>query len=253
MKYLIKFGYDGTKFSGYQRGNGSRSVEDAIISVLKKYGISEEIQSAGRTDKYVSAAGNVMSLQSREKPEKIIGILNSEIENMFFHSYAEVEDSFNVRHNKLKHYRYTITGDDIFLKNTAEIIKKFEGRHDFSFFSRKDSRNPVRTIDRIICTLSDKILQVDVYGKSFVWNQIRCIVGFSKFNAERGNEIGNPFDIESKFPFLAEPEPLILMDVEYENVIFKRKFKAGKIRSLENKLQSIENEKRNLEALLSMK
>ena len=41
MYYLIKYGYEGTMFSGFQRGNGSNSVEDSVIRVLEKYGIKE--------------------------------------------------------------------------------------------------------------------------------------------------------------------------------------------------------------------
>lgn len=252
MKYLVKFGYDGTKFTGYQRGNGTNSVEDAIISALSSYGLSDDMQSAARTDRKVSAAGNVFSLYSSEKPDKITGILNSEIENMFFHSYAEVDDKFNARHNRMKHYRYTLCGNEKFLEDVSGILFKFQGRHDFSLFSRKDSRNPVRTIDRIDCSTSGNMLQIDIFGKSFIWNQLRGIIGFSKYYAERNLEIDDPFASTRKFPFLADPEPLVLMDIEYDGIAFKKKYKAGKLKALKKKIRKIETERRNLEALISM-
>ena len=253
MKYFIKFGYDGSKYTGFQRGNGSRSIEDAIMTVLSESGLPSEIQSAARTDKGVSASGNVFSITSEEKPEKIIGILNSGIDDMFFHSYAVVNDDFNVRHNRQKHYRYTLFGNEPVLSLAAGTLKKFEGKHDFTNFSRRDSRNPLRTIDRIDCEIEGSLLRIDIYGKSFVWNQIRSMVEFSRFNASRGIIVDDPFSIEKKFPFLADPEPLVLMDIEYDGLTFRKGHSASKIKAMSRRLEQAEIEKRNLEILLSMK
>ena len=55
MYYLIKYGYDGKSFCGFQRDNGDNSVENTILKILKNYGISDNMESAARTDKNVSA------------------------------------------------------------------------------------------------------------------------------------------------------------------------------------------------------
>ena len=57
-------------FSGFQRGNGENSVEDSIIRCLEKNHMPGEIHSAARTDRGVSAVGNVFSMESDESIEK---------------------------------------------------------------------------------------------------------------------------------------------------------------------------------------
>ena len=36
MRYLIKFGYDGTKFHGFQRQNDVKNVQGTLENVLSK-------------------------------------------------------------------------------------------------------------------------------------------------------------------------------------------------------------------------
>ncbi|EQD79614.1 tRNA pseudouridine synthase A, partial [mine drainage metagenome] len=72
MSFLIKFGYIGTCFTGFQKGNGSNSVEDSILAILKRHDISKSIRSAARTDRNVSASGNVIRLSTEMHPEKML-------------------------------------------------------------------------------------------------------------------------------------------------------------------------------------
>ncbi len=63
---LLKFAYDGTKFYGYQRQPDKPTVEGEIISVLRDSGLDATIKSASRTDRGVSALGNVIYLADDE-------------------------------------------------------------------------------------------------------------------------------------------------------------------------------------------
>lgn len=229
MKYLLKFGYDGTMFTGYQRGNGKRSVEDSIIKVLNGYNISETLQSAARTDRNVSAAGNVIALVSEDSPEKILGILNSQIQDMFFYSFAEVAKDFNPRHNEMKHYRYTLVKPKYRIIDLRRVLSPFKGTHDFSAFSRKDERNSIRTINEIKVTKVLDVVYVDFFGKSFVWNQIRSIMGFAEHYLSANEEPPDPFSLKERFPLLSDPRPLVLMDIAYENIEFTKCFSRGKL------------------------
>lgn len=235
MKYLLKFGYDGTKFSGYQRGNGENSIEDSIIEILIKFQISDDLQSAARTDRNVSAAGNVLSVASDERPEKIIGILNSQTENMFFHSYAAVPDDFNPRYNRIKHYRYTLIKPDYDKNELEALLAPFVGKHDFAAFSRKDNRNSVRTIEKIEVTEVSGVVYVDFFGKSFVWNQIRSIMAFAHHYLSTQEEPPDPFSLTERFPYISDPRALILMDIEYEGIQFIKFFSAGKLENEKEK------------------
>ena len=214
MNLLIKFAYDGTKFSGYQRGNGSNSIEGAILSVLEETGIARQIKSAARTDRNVSALGNVIMVPTDERPDKLIGILNSRISEMVFHSYALTDEAFNPRHCIQKKYSYFISSP---LENLGKVLQKFVGRHDFRQFCRKDQRNSIRTIDRIDYTVEGGGAKVVFYGKSFVWQQLRSIIGYALANPDPDMD---PFDLKIEKRVVAPAEPLVLEDIVYEGVKF---------------------------------
>lgn len=63
--YALSFGYDGTKFFGYQsqRNSSARAVQDVLIEA-----IGHKCIAAGRTDKDVSAIGQIVSFSS-SKPD----------------------------------------------------------------------------------------------------------------------------------------------------------------------------------------
>ncbi|SMD30326.1 pseudouridine synthase family protein [Picrophilus oshimae] len=229
MHLLIKYGYDGTKFEGFDRSNSKNSVESVIINVLSEYNITKNIESAARTDKNVSAAGNVFYIKTEERPEKILGILNGNIKNMFFHSYYLSNSYINPRYNSMKIYKYIIPYRiDSRLKNN---IARFLGTHDFTNFSKNDYRNPVRTINKIEFEEYNDFTVVNFYGKSFVWHQLRSIMGFAMHSDE------DPFSIKYHNRFLAEPEPLILYDIIYDNISFiKYRFDNRYIKNKYNSL-----------------
>jgi tRNA pseudouridine38-40 synthase len=219
MGYVFKFAYDGSEFSGYQKGNGENSVEDTILRRLRTAGIDCGIRSAARTDRGVSAVGNAVYIDSDERPEKISGIVNSGGKNLFLHSYAVVDSAFRPRHCDMKVYRYIIASESVQFDVISSILHQFEGTHDFSCFSRTDGRRPIRTINRIDVRQVGNMVYVDFYGQSFLWNQIRSIIAYSLRNQE-SNPHGNPFDLKSRFSGLADPYSLVLMDIFYAGVEF---------------------------------
>lgn len=213
MYYFIKYGYDGAKFTGFQRGNGVNSIEDSIIRLLSLYGISHDIESAARTDRGVSARGNVFLIQTDRNINDVMGILNARIENMFFYSYALLDDYINPRHNSMKEYSYILT-DYVNIEELMIKLLEFKGQHDFRNFCTVDSRNTVRTIDDISYSQFGRFYIINFYGKSFIWHQIRSIMAF----ALAGNK--NPFSLKTKFTYIAPPEPLILKDIIYDGITF---------------------------------
>lgn len=229
MYYLLKFGYDGRCFTGYQRGNGHRSVEDSILEAMGKYGISDSFSSAARTDRGVSAAGNVIFFKSGMEIGKITGILNSQVRGMIFHSYAEVDRSFRVRFSSMKHYRYFLNSRGIDAARFRRTMGMFSGTHDFSLFSRKDSRSPVRTVESVSVIERDGFLEVNIFGPNFVWNQIRYMVGFARFYSAGSEEVPYPFDLQHRKWPLAASDPLILMNIDYKDLDFKRSINKKKV------------------------
>ncbi len=235
MRLLIKFGYIGWLFTGYQTGNGERSVEDSILKVLRSNHLADTIHSAARTDRSVSALSNAFAIDTTERPSKVLGILNSSIHGMLFHSYAEVSDDFNPRYCDYKVYRYTLPDEEAgpFLK---EALRKFRGNHDFTNFCKMDERNPVRTISSIQVRKKGGMITVDFKARSFLWNQIRTIMAYGVDNSYEVTG-KDPFSLGSRYGRLLEPEPLILTEMVYEDVEFKPALSLSKIRQFKTRLR----------------
>ena len=106
MRYFVKFGYEGFRFSGFQRGNGDNSVEDSILRALVKNDIHSDIRCAARTDRDVSALENVFAIDTDKPPEAVLGMLNSTCDGIFFTSFAMVPKNANPRHCLRKTYSY---------------------------------------------------------------------------------------------------------------------------------------------------
>ncbi len=202
---LLKFSYIGWMFESYSIQPGKKTVEGSIIDVLKKFNIAEKIMSSSRTDRGVSALGNVIGIKTDQRAEKIAGILNSNLHGIYFHSYAIVDDNFNPRWAKKRWYRYFWPYSKQNINEIREKSKYLLGEHDFSGFSRMDGRNPVRKIYEIDVNVENNIIVFDIIGESFLWNMVRRIVGYLLFESEKN--LGK---------FTAPAQFLILMDVEYD-------------------------------------
>ena len=235
MRLLIKFGYFGWRFTGFQRGNGAKSVEDTIIQVLGKAEISESIQSAARTDKGVSAIANAFAVDTERKPSMVMGVLNGKIPDMVFHSYARVPDDFNPRHCDYKTYRYIIRRDEAgpYLR---EALKPFKGQHDFRNFCKMDHRNPVRTIKSISVARKGERIYVDYKARSFLWNQIRSITAFALENSFNEKQ-EDPFSRDAKYQKLLDPQGLILTDINYKDIGFQESLSISKAKYLTSLFQ----------------
>ncbi|KAA8923169.1 hypothetical protein [Thermoplasma sp.] len=217
VNYAFKFGYLGSCFTGFQRGNGDHSIEDTIISVLEKNGFDHYIRTAARTDRSVSAVSNVFSLDTRRPPDAVANLINSRAENIYVHSYAEFPADFNPRHCTFKTYRYYMMGD-IDCKSIDINLRKFLGTHDFRRFARVDNRNTIRTIMEASCRRDDQFVYIEFTAKSFLWNQIRTMVAFLMDNI--GSE-SDPFSTADRYPKVARAENLILWDIHYDGIEFK--------------------------------
>ena len=212
---LLKFAYDGTKFFGYQRQPSVPTVEGEILKVLKELGI-DRIRSASRTDRGVSALGNVIQVKAEIEPKDLIGILNSKLRYIYFHSYSQ--EDVNPRHAEERWYRYHLIPRDYSLERLREVAKIFEGEHDFRNFTRV-RKNTVLRINRIEVGMENGIITVDFFARNYLWNLIRRVMS-AMIAYSRGEEFGDEIFEQGGNFGLAPPEPLILMDVRY-NFSFK--------------------------------
>ncbi len=222
---LLKFAYDGTKFFGYQRQKDLPTVEGSILQVLKEYNIATKLRSASRTDRGVSALGNVIWISTEKDARDVIGILNSNLEYIFFHSFA-LQD-INPRHAELRWYRYHMLRGDYDIARLKEAARIFVGKHDFRNFTRA-RKNTVLEIKDIKVKEEGDFIFIDFYARNYLWNLIRRIVAAMQRYA-LGTEFGEEvFGRKINFG-LAPPEPLILMDIVYpfqfQRVKMKRRWR----------------------------
>lgn len=202
--------YDGTRFKGWQRGNG-RTVQGTLEEALSlslgtasrgSVRAAEELTvvGAGRTDAGVHAEGQVASAIVPASVD--IGLLLRAVNerlpiDLSVLSVTPAADRFHARYNaKAKTYRYRIVDgdcpnpflyrfswfvkgllDEAVMRNAASVL---EGEHDFtSFTADKGKKDKVRTIFSISFSrprlFGSNPLDISFRGDGFLWNQVRIM------------------------------------------------------------------------------
>jgi tRNA pseudouridine38-40 synthase len=254
-RYALKFAYDGQTFDGYARQPEGRTVEEDIIKAMLQLGMIKDaqtnnFQSASRTDRGVSAAGNVISIDADFNRAGIIGALNSKLEDIMFYGIAKVDNNFNARYAEQRWYRYILKKDSAQnIKKLTAASKLFLGEHDFRHFSKKDSgeENTVLSLDSIELKTLDDIVAIDIRAQRFLWQMVRRVISamlaVSDGTLEKTKVIemleGSALKLAGLKPVPAET--LILMDVSYDfkfdltakpDNIFRNKAEASFLRSI---------------------
>lgn len=199
-RFLINFSYDGSNFNGYQKQPNLRTVQDEIERVLTSINNNKyvEIYSSGRTDKGVSAIGQMahFDLDLDISCYKLKGALNSYLPNdIYVNDIRQVKDDFHARYNvKSKIYEYKInmgnydpiTRNFVYqyckklnIEKIKESFKYLEGTHDFTSFvcAENKNENKIRTIYKITLTKKGDIIKITFKGDGFLKYQIRNMVG----------------------------------------------------------------------------
>ncbi|RMF91806.1 MAG: tRNA pseudouridine(38-40) synthase TruA [Methanobacteriota archaeon] len=221
MRFALKVCYNGRGFSGSQRQPGERTVEGEFLSALHRLGLSfTEFKAAGRTDRGVSALGNVFALTTdseRIKPRMVNAALPRDIKVT---AAQRVGDDFNPRHARERIYRYFLFDEGYDLAKMRRAAALFKGERSFHNFSSSDYRNPLRRINRVEIHKKDDVIVMEVSGESFLWQMIRRMATALKM---AGTGEATPQDVErlldpdykKKIP-PSDPENLILWDVKYD-------------------------------------
>ena len=227
MRVALKFAYDGKNFSGYARQPGQRTIEQALLDMLIERKIIGDaktscFRTASRTDRGVSALGNVCAFDTACSKEKILSQLTEDRSDVFIYGSQSVEPGFYPRHATRREYRYYLKRNNLDVDALLSAAGLFTGEHNFRNFARVEPlKNPVRTVDNIVISEKQDFLILDFYAQTFLWNQIRRIVSALE---KRGKGILSNEQIraglerpEQKVDFqMAAPEPLILKDVVYD-------------------------------------
>ncbi len=221
MRVALKIAYDGRAFYGHQRQPDARTVEGECLTALAGAKVIRNaneafFRSASRTDRGVSAIGNVIAFNSSLDPEAVLGAFNDRAQDVWAWAIASVPELFHPRHAVQRWYRYHLV-EPISLDALRAAGAAFVGLHDFRSFT-SDPLPGLLSIDHIDVGRQGDATLVDVRAQSFRRGMVRRIV-----SAMVGHASGE-IPLEEIRQVLAgakadfgtvPPEPLVLMDVLY--------------------------------------
>ncbi len=219
-KFAVKVYYDGTAFYGSQRQPEKRTVEGELLRALSAFGEVRNFKSAGRTDRGVSALGNVFAFDMERKPEPraINARLSRDIRVL---AIREVPADFHPRYDALhRTYRYFLYDEGFDLGAIKQACSILEGEHSFHNFTRAREKNYTRRLLRVTADRKGEVIVLTFKGESFLWEMVRrltsaiAMVGKGELSVEALEEALHP-EVERKFS-AAPPEFLVLWHVAYE-------------------------------------
>ena len=199
FKLIIE--YDGSRYHGWQRQKGVRSVQGEIEKALATITAgSVSLTGSGRTDAGVHALGQVANFEcdTRLEPAALMNALNSLLEDdIVIKACEKVSDSFHARYDvKSKVYQYRILNRSLpaaigrqycwFIRRALNrqamqaAIVHIIGRHDFKAFEGSGSDRAHTTRHVYSAELSAQetdfvIFQIEADG--FLRYMVRNMVG----------------------------------------------------------------------------
>lgn len=240
----LEFSYDGSNFFGSQRQKNLRTVQGEIEKAIKKItGKDITMKFAGRTDRgvhaFIQVANFIIDYElvgvaykhklAKYLPEDIV-ILSSEEVSLDFHARFTAKN---------KRYRYIIYNDkeiypfmkkykthikfDLDIDKMIKASKLLLGEHDFTAFMKLDHeyKDPIRSIDDVLVYRQDKDIIIEFEAKSFLYNQVRNMVGLLIDIGRNFRSIEYIDDLfAGKVNRAAKtygPEGLYLLNISYEN------------------------------------
>lgn len=200
--YKLTIGYDGARYSGWQKNKNAKDTIQTKIETIIKEVIGETVNliGSGRTDKGVHAEMQIANFHcnARQKSNSLKYQINALLpEDIVVQSVNKVDESFHSRFSaKSKTYRYTLWKANCetyplfqrkyvyHLEEQVDVdlmlvaAEKFVGEHDFKGFSSdKTKKSTVRTINRFDVIEEDDYIEIEIEGNGFLYNMVRIIVG----------------------------------------------------------------------------
>ncbi len=200
MHYAIQIAYDGRPYSGWQRQERSRGIQEEVERALGELSSCEiTVVAAGRTDKGVHARGQVISCELPRiwEPQRLRLALDARLPSSIRTiRVAPVPSNFDARYDaQWREYiyflwfaRYTyphLSGYSwsLYRPWKDEAVRQgcayLEGTHDCTSFCRASDlpENPLRTLYRVSYHRKGDWGWLRVRGNAFLTNMVRIIVG----------------------------------------------------------------------------
>ena len=244
MRFLIKFSYDGTNYSGFQTQPGLNTIQEKLEDALAiiNNGKKTNIVATGRTDKGVHALCQyahadidvdineykLKRAMNSNLPDDI-HVIETKIVPADFHAryyvkskeykyYINLGEYNPLERNYVFQYNYTLN-----VEKMKEAINVFLGTHDFRAFvtESKEKENCVRTITYVNVEQEQNKIVITFRGDGFLRYQVRNMVGLlirvgeNKISTEDVERILESKD-RTTTGKTAPPEGLYLTNVSYE-------------------------------------
>ena len=203
MRYLMIFGYDGSKFNGFQRQKDVKNVQGTIEKILSQI-LNDKIviKGSGRTDAGVHAINQCAHFDySKISTHKLKKQLNEEFnEEIIINKIKKVNNNFHARFSvKYKEYYYIINKDkkrvndkyyytaykDLNIDKMKEASKLFLGTHDFENFVSGERDDYTTYIKSIKIIERNNLIIMKIKGVGFYRYMVRHLAG-SIYDVGRG-------------------------------------------------------------------
>ncbi|CCW61654.1 unnamed protein product [Phytomonas sp. EM1] len=263
----LRLAYHGHVHDGLaKQEETANTVEGIVCEALKRLRLipesgPEKFGRCGRTDKGVSALGNVFSLKARasswpddpvQKPPLDYGhMLNNSLPpTIRIVGFSYVLDDFDARFSCISRtYRYYFAHGGLNLDAMARAAGYFLGTHNFRNFCKVDVVN-VSNFERHVSSvgiyrseyLPEVISFFEITANSFLYHQIRCtmevlfLVGRGLESPEVVRQLLERGDEKPVYP-LADATPLILWDCGFKDLRWQFSHRAFQL--VEHELQDI--------------
>jgi tRNA pseudouridine38-40 synthase len=195
----IGLAYEGTRFRGWARNRGQRTVEGVLSEALgRALGNEPKLSVAGRTDAGVHARGQVASFVADDAVDlerlqrSINGMLAPEVVAW---DVRRAGEAFDARFSATaREYRYRIdTGPwpDPFearfvwhrpgrlaVARMREAARPLRGEYDFASFCRRpQSGGTVRRLERLSIAYAGERVEISARANAFLHQMVRALVG----------------------------------------------------------------------------
>jgi tRNA pseudouridine38-40 synthase len=195
----LTLAYDGTRFRGWARNAGQRTVEGVLSDALgRAFGSAPKLSVAGRTDAGVHARGQVASFRGEDDLD--LARLQRSINGMLAPEVVATDvrpapDGFDARFSaSAREYRYRIdTGPwpdpfearfvwhrsgELSLSRMRLATRSLLGEHDFASFCRRpQSGGTVRRLERLSVGRRGDRIEISARANAFLHQMVRTLVG----------------------------------------------------------------------------